>query len=354
MRPVYLARVWAGSNVTPKLLPSRVRPVAASLKLTENCQARCVTCNYWQSRWEDKIEAERATKVIDELGAFGIRYLRFTGGEPLLRKDLFEILRRVNASRFKRITLQTNGLLVPKLHRQINESPITKVAVSVDGLEATNDHIRGIKGYYKLALQGIKLLRGKEVVITATINGLSARELGQLIDVSQSMGARFDYNLPDKNPYFLRETAVTDIWPRQEDVPTIVGVLRDKLRRPAYEMEYVEKYLRRQAPAEPPCILGFVELYLSSNGDVLSGCYVLEPVGNIFKDKLEDIVRSDSYRERCCSMVRRECPGCTCGVKLSLAANHALSFTFSSRASRAVPSSAGLRSPSGDESPAKG
>ena len=49
----YLARVWMGSHFSQSLLPARVKPLSASLKLTENCQAKCVTCNYWQTRWED-------------------------------------------------------------------------------------------------------------------------------------------------------------------------------------------------------------------------------------------------------------------------------------------------------------
>src|SRR5271154_6813413 len=143
----YLTRVWIGSQFAQSLLPARVKPLSASLKLTENCQAKCVTCNYWQTRWEDGLNTEKAVDIINRLGQFGIRYLRFTGGEPLLRRDLFQILQKADMRPFQRVTLQTNGLLLKKLHHEINASPITKVAVSIDGLEASNDVIRGIRGY---------------------------------------------------------------------------------------------------------------------------------------------------------------------------------------------------------------
>ncbi len=136
MPVTYLPSVWMGTNVSTKLLPSRIRPLSAHLKLTENCQAKCISCDYWKTRWQDGISTERAIELINEIDACGIRSLRLTGGEPLLRKDLFEVLGKSNASRLHRIILQTNGLALKKLHKEVNASPITDVAVSIDGLKA--------------------------------------------------------------------------------------------------------------------------------------------------------------------------------------------------------------------------
>src|SRR5258708_4927472 len=134
----YLPRVWMGSQLSTKLLPSTIRPLSAHVKLTENCQAKCISCDYWKSRWEDGIDTDRAVDLVNQIGAAGIRSLRFTGGEPLLRRDLFEILKKANTSGLKRIILQTNGLLIKKLHKDINASPITNISLSMDGLTRTN------------------------------------------------------------------------------------------------------------------------------------------------------------------------------------------------------------------------
>ena len=323
----YLGRVWLGSQFFPSLLPPRVKPLAASLKLTENCQAKCVTCNYWQTRWDDGLDTDKAVAVINRLGESGIRYLRFTGGEPLLRRDLFQIMQKADFRRFDRVTLQTNGLLLKKLHREINASPITKVAVSIDGLEASNDVIRGIKGYFKLAMEGIRLLQGKQVNIVATLNGRSAGELEGLADEAKKAGAGFGFNILDDRSYFLRQTSTSDLWPGKPEIAQIMTFLRHKLKRPAYELEYIYKYFSRENPDEPPCILGFLEVFVVSNGDVLAGCYVLKPVGNVLRENLEELVASDRYREACLGMVRRECPGCTCGINVSLAFRNA-AFPF--------------------------
>jgi MoaA/NifB/PqqE/SkfB family radical SAM enzyme len=327
-----------GSQFSTKLLPSKVKPLSASLKLTENCQAKCVTCNYWETRWEDGLNTEKAADVINRLGDFGIRYLRFTGGEPLLRRDLFQIMQKANMARFKRVTLQTNGLLLKKLHQEINESPISKVAVSIDGLEASNDLIRGIRGYFKLAMEGIGLLKGKQVNVVATLNGRSAGELEGLADMARKAGAGFSFNILDDRSYFLRHTSTSDLWPNKSEVAKIIGFLRDKRRRPAYELEYIFRYFSREPLEEPPCVLGFLELFVVSNGDVLAGCYVLKPLGNVLRDDLAELVSSERYRQACLGMIRRECPGCTCGIHVSLAFKHAASpFAYSHRPAPQLP-----------------
>ena len=334
----YLTQVWLGSQFAPTLLPSRVRPLSASLKLTENCQAKCITCNYWQSRWEDGLDTDKAVDVINRLANFGIRYLRFTGGEPLLRRDLFQIMQRADMARFKRITLQTNGLLLKKLHREINDSPFSKIAVSIDGMEASNDQIRGIKGYFKLAMEGIRLLKGKQIQVVATLNGRSAAELEPLAEEARRSGAAFAFNILDDRSYFLRRTSTSDLWPNEAETNQIVSFLKDKLKRPAYELDYIYKYFRRETLEEPPCILGFIELFVISNGDVLAGCYVLKPVGNVLREDLGELVGSERYRQACLAMVRRECPGCTCGIHVSLAfKNAAARFRSGSRGSRTGP-----------------
>ena len=327
----YLARVWMGSQFSQSLLPARVKPLSASLKLTENCQAKCVTCNYWQTRWEDGLNTEKAVDIINGLGTFGIRYLRFTGGEPLLRRDLFQIMQRADMTKFKRITLQTNGLLLKKLSKEINDSPITKVAVSIDGLETSNDAIRGIKGYFKLAMEGIRLLKGKQVQVVATLNARSAGELEALADEATQAGAGFAFNILDDRSYFLRHTSTSDLWPNLTETASIVRFLKDKLKRPAYELDYIFRYFSREALDEPPCILGFIELFVVSNGDVLAGCYVLKPVGNVLKENLQELVGSARYRQACVAMVRRECPGCTCGIHMSLAFKNAASPFITNR-----------------------
>jgi len=324
--PLYLPRVWMGSQISPRFLPSEITPLSAHIKLTENCQAKCISCNYWQSRWQDGIDTDRAIELINEIDAAGIRSLRLTGGEPLLRKDLFHVLATANTSRFKRIILQTNGLAIKKLHKEINASPITHIAVSIDGLKETNDLIRGIRGYFNLGMEGLKLLRDKKLAISVTLNRMSAAELDELADQAHAVGAKLEFNILSQSLFFLKDANLDSMWPESGDVDRISGFLRS--RRPGYEVDYITRYYNREQLDEPPCVLGFLQVFVLSNGDVLTGCYPLEPVGNILRDKLATILASDAYARQAQAMIRRECPGCTCGVESSLAMKHGVASAF--------------------------
>src|SRR5208337_3352837 len=203
-----------------------------------------------------------------------------------------------------------------------NDSPITKVAVSVDGLEKTNDLIRGINGYFGLALEGIRLLRGKQVALSVTLNKISAQELSRLKKVADGVGAEIETNILSRSLSFLKDADMAAMWPEGADAAAIERFVRLELKRPEFEVEYIRKYYNRQEMAEPPCVLGFLQVFVLSNGDVLTGCYPLKAVGNILKDSLETILASEAYYQQSLAMLRRECPGCTCGVESSLAMKH--------------------------------
>ena len=319
----YLSRVWMGANISPRLLPATIRPLSAHIKLTENCQAKCISCDYWKTRWQDAIDTNAAIDLLNQISALGIRSLRFTGGEPLLRKDFFSVLNAADTAGFKEIIVQTNGLLLKKLHNSINDSPITKIAVSIDGLKQTNDVIRGIKGYFDLGMEGIKLLRGKRVAISVTLNRMSAGELRTLGEIAQSVGAKVEINILSRSLYFLENADLASMWPEPKDVTEIADFLRDVLKRPGYEVDYVTKYYNHEPLQEPSCVLGYLQVFVLSNGDVLTGCYPLKPVGNILRERLETILASEEYSRQCVAMIRRECPGCTCGIESSLSMQHA-------------------------------
>jgi MoaA/NifB/PqqE/SkfB family radical SAM enzyme len=324
----YLTRVWLGSKISANILPASIRPLSAHVKLTENCQAKCISCDYWKSRWQDHIDTDRAIDLVNEISAAGVHTLRLTGGEPLLRKDLFHVLNKANSSSFKQIILQTNGLLIKKLHQEINSSPITHLAVSMDGVKETNDRIRGIRGYFDLGMQGIRLLRGKHVSISVTLNRMSANELETLAAMARDAGAQIEYNILSRSLYFLQSADLDSMWPQPDDVPRITTFMRETLKRPAYEVDYVTRYYNREPLSEPPCVLGYLQLFVLSNGDVMTGCYSLKPVGNILRETLAHVLASEEYARQCVSMIRRECPGCTCGVESSLAMKYAGSSAF--------------------------
>lgn len=329
-RGLYNGRLWLASNVSPMLAPRTVRPKDVSIKLTENCQARCVTCDYWKHRWPDRISADTAVALIGRLGELGVTTLRFTGGEPLLRRDFFEILSRADTVPFGTVGLQTNGLLLRRFADQVNESPITHVAVSLDAVDERNDKIRGVRGYFDKAIEGVRLLRGKTTIIAMTLNQVGAADLDVLLDHVERFNGYLACNLPDNRLYFLQDATLAGLWPDRETIEQIVATLQRRIgsQFTSYELDYIQRYLREGTPelkeANPPCVLGYTTVYVASDGAVRSGCYVLPPMGNILEQDIGEILDSSEYRQRCQAMLRLECAGCACNVFTSLRTKNAL------------------------------
>ncbi len=321
---LYDGRLWAASNISPRLAPQVVRPTDASIKLTENCQARCVTCDYWRQRWVDHIDTDQAVGLINQLASVGVTTLRLTGGEPLLRRDMFQILDRADTSSFHTIGIQTNGLLLRKLADEVNASPITHVTVSLDAVGDRNDAIRGIKGYFDRALAGLDHMEDKTLIIAATLTQVAALDLDELIDHVKRIGGYLACNLPDNRLYFLQEAELAGLWPDLDATTKIVATLRGRLgsQFAPYELSYIERYLRSGGPElreiNPPCVLGYTTLYIASDGAVRSGCYVLPPLGNVLQQSLKEILDGEAYARRCQAMLRLDCPGCGCNVLKSL------------------------------------
>lgn len=305
------------------ILPKKIYPLRASIRLTENCNSRCITCNYWRKKWEDKISTSQAIDIINKLRILGVERIRFTGGETLLRKDFFDILSSADLQGFKKITLATNGILLKKLSDKINKSKLTDLGVSIDGMPKTNDKIRGINGHFNLVMEGLKHIE-KRVTIMTTLNQNSANELEELFEICEKYGFFWDFNLLDDRLFFLKNTQIDAIWPDEKAVDKILDIIRKNRHKKILsrisdmQLDYAEKYLKRKKIEEPPCYLGYTDIDIDSSGNLFSGCYVLPPVGNVLKEDINEILQSKRYQKRLEIMLRRNCKGCTCGYEVNL------------------------------------
>ena len=143
-------RIYKG--LASNLCGSKV-PLFCGHKLTYNCNLRCKMCPFWKRpNLDSSLEQEKAIlKQIYNSGACGIA---FEGGEPLLRKDLVEIL-AFSRSLPLHTSLITNGTLLESRIDEISPYINGVIYVSLDGLEKTHDTIRGVSGCFKKAIQGI-------------------------------------------------------------------------------------------------------------------------------------------------------------------------------------------------------
>jgi len=322
----YLSRVKLGS-LTGFGHPTVIRPVACNLKLTENCQSRCITCHYWKNKYVDDITEDRAVALInEELPEVGVRYLRLTGGEILLRKDLFSILSRMKPGLYDRVILKTNGLLLSRYASEINDSPVTEVSVSIDGLPETNDWIRGVKGNFDRAFSGLDKIKGKHIEITSNINKNTHLELDEFMSILKGRGYSWGFNLLDDNLYFVKDVDLEDVCVLSEqEINALIEKLEKYRVHSRKESEFIRAHLRRKTTnREFGCFLGYMLVDIVANGDVLSGCYVLKPLGNILDKRLKEVIDSPEYVDRARKMLSKQCPGCTCGFRFNIRMENAL------------------------------
>jgi len=158
--------------------------------MTRRCNLKCVHC-YAQARdeaFKNEMSTDEGKALIDDLAGFGVPVLLFSGGEPLVRKDLAE-LAGYAVEKGMRAVISTNGTLItPEKARILKEIGLSYVGVSLDGMEAIHDRFRGVKGAFKSAMTGIENCQaaGIKVGLRFTINKFNVSEIPAVFDILES------------------------------------------------------------------------------------------------------------------------------------------------------------------------
>ena len=161
-----------------------------------NLIRRCnLTCQHCYSISADKdfpgeLNTDEVFTVMDDLKAFHVPVLILSGGEPLLRPDIFDISRRAKTMGFY-VGLSSNGTLITEDNiAAIADIGFDYVGVSLDGIEATHDKFRRKQGAFKESLHGIKLCRdaGIKVGVRFTLTQDNAHDLPKLLQLAEDEG----------------------------------------------------------------------------------------------------------------------------------------------------------------------
>ncbi len=159
---------------------------------TKTCNLKCRHC-YMSSdaqKYEGELTTEEAKRFIDDLAEFNVPVLLFSGGEPLMRKDFFE-LAEYAAAKGIRPTLSTNGTLITReVAERIKKIGVGYVGISLDGLQEVNDKFRGKEGAFQAAMEGIQncVAVGQRVGLRFTINHHNIQELDRIFDFIEEKG----------------------------------------------------------------------------------------------------------------------------------------------------------------------
>ncbi|MCX7927051.1 MAG: radical SAM protein [Candidatus Omnitrophica bacterium] len=152
---------------------------------TRRCNLNCIHCysDSTNQAYKNELDTSQAKKLIKDLADFKVPVILFSGGEPLLRKDLFELLNYAHSLGIHTV-ISTNGTLITEeLAYKIKQASVDYVGISLDGIGLHNDRFRRVNGAYRLALLGIR----------------------NLVKVKQKVGLRFTitrHNYPDLKKIF--------------------------------------------------------------------------------------------------------------------------------------------------------
>jgi AdoMet-dependent heme synthase len=163
-------------------------------EITRSCNLFCAHCRSSSNsgNYEDELSILECRHLIDDIAEIGKPVIILSGGEPLLRRDFFQIAGYA-VDRGLRVAMGTNGTLITrKVASKLKTLPISRVAVSIDfPAVELQDKFRGQSGAFKSAVSGITLLReaGIEVQINSTITRLNMKYLNELLELALKYGA---------------------------------------------------------------------------------------------------------------------------------------------------------------------
>ncbi len=147
----------------------------------QRCNLKCVHC-YSHSRnqkYSGELSTEQGKTLIDDFASFGTPVVLFSGGEPLIRPDILELIEYARSLNLRAV-ISTNGTLISKdIAKKLKTLDLSYAGISLDGLRETHDRFRGVKGAFDLAMEGLRNCQeqGIKVGLRFTINKKNVNDI---------------------------------------------------------------------------------------------------------------------------------------------------------------------------------
>jgi MoaA/NifB/PqqE/SkfB family radical SAM enzyme len=289
--------------LTPVINLVAGRPVLATFQVNLRCNSACGYCDLPLNVGRYEMTREEIQRVFSGLYRDGVRFVLVQGGEPLLRRDLPEILDDLSAMGFQ-LTLITNGTkLTAHLVERLGRLPIA-ISVSLDTLDRVR--YRQIRGADQLlhVLEGIALLKDfpHPKFLTCIVSAVNQVEAPAVVRFARAQGflpvvGAYHWNIgtygrPDELLMYDRSSAAA----------VFSGLLDDELIPSGYLRKFVEdnvSWLRGQKLE--PCDAGRYSIAIDASGNV-SPCLAFPSVGNLLESSLSEILaRFNRQKIQACS-----------------------------------------------------
>ena len=159
--------------------------------ITYACNLRCKHCYATAGKpLKDELSTEEALETIDKLDRLGLTVLAFSGGEPLVREDIFQLFKYASEKGLY-VAVATNGTLISRdVARKMKESGVSYVQISLDGKKETHESFRGIENCFDRTVEGIKncVKEGFFVNISMTVTKHNYKDVDYVISLCEDLG----------------------------------------------------------------------------------------------------------------------------------------------------------------------
>jgi radical SAM protein with 4Fe4S-binding SPASM domain len=160
-------------------------------RCTKTCNNNCLYCSFASTpATTEEISTEGAKRLVDQAFDFGASWFGISGGEPLLRRDIFEVISHARKLGLE-VSLITNGFFVEGKNFDNLVRNEVHTAISIDGTEATNDSMRG-KGAYAKGVAAIRKLSKEGIFdcVVTTLTKANYKDVAHVVDLATEYGAR--------------------------------------------------------------------------------------------------------------------------------------------------------------------
>lgn len=314
-------------------------------ELTSACNLKCIHCRACpaEERSPDELSTEEGTRLIDQIASFTKPVLVLSGGEPLVRPDVFEIAKYASSVGL-RVALATNGTLVtPEIASLAKESGIQRVSVSIDGPDAeSHDGFRRVPGCFEAAWRGVENFKaaGMPFQINTTVTRHNVESLPEILDLAVERGASA-LHIFLLVPAGCGKEIADDEMVTPEEYEGVLNWLYDRSKDAKIALKatcapHYFRVMRQRAHAEGTkitvethgfeamtkgCLAGSGVCFVSHSGEVYPCGYLPVSAGNVrdrhFREIWEDaevfrILRDDANLRGKCGYCeyRRVCMGC--------------------------------------------
>lgn len=289
--------------LTPVINLMAGRPVLATFQVNLRCNSACGYCDLPLNVGRYEMTREEIQRVFSGLYRDGVRFVLVQGGEPLLRRDLPEIMEDLSAMGFQ-LTLITNGTkLTAHLVERLGRLPLT-ISVSLDTLD--REQYRQIRGADQLeqVLEGVALLKTfpHPKFLTCIVSEVNRGEVPAVVRFAREQGflpvvGAYHWNV---GTYGRADELL--MYDRSSAAAVFSGLLDEELIPPGYLRKFVEdnvSWLRGEKLE--PCDAGRYSIAIDASGNV-SPCLAFPSVGNLLQLSLSEILgRFDRSAIKTCS-----------------------------------------------------